>query len=62
MLTNDMELKEIKDIFNYMDINQDGVLSKTELVNGLRKYGYNKITEVEQMFVDMDINQNNQIE
>lgn len=47
MVTNDTELKEIKDLFNNMDKNNDGVLDKQELIDGLKKYGYKSKQEID---------------
>lgn len=47
MVSSEVELKELKKAFEKMDTNGDGVLSKNEVVEGLKKQGYNKMEEIE---------------
>jgi len=58
MVSNEVELKELKKSFEKMDINGDGVLSFKELSVGLKKNGYTDESEIEQIFKGMDMDQN----
>jgi len=58
MVSNEVELKELKKSFEKMDINGDGVLSFKELSEGLKKNGYTDESEIEQIFKGMDMDQN----
>eukprot|EP00801_Mesodinium_rubrum_P003161 Mrub_03161.p1 GENE.Mrub_03161~~Mrub_03161.p1 ORF type:complete len:463 (+),score=141.88 Mrub_03161:81-1391(+) len=62
MVSSEVELKELKKAFEKMDTNGDGVLSYTEVVEGLKKQGYSKMEEIEYIFQSMDIDHNQKIE
>jgi len=62
MVSNEVELKELKKEFIKMDVNGDGILSYKEIVVGLKSLGYNDENEINLIFKSMDMNQDNEIQ
>eukprot|EP00801_Mesodinium_rubrum_P003142 Mrub_03142.p1 GENE.Mrub_03142~~Mrub_03142.p1 ORF type:complete len:488 (-),score=88.94 Mrub_03142:61-1446(-) len=62
MVSNDLEFNDLKDKFDKMDLNKDGILSKHELIEGLKNSGYKDIDEINEIYYNMDTNRNEQIE
>ena len=59
------EERDMKEVFSSIDNNQDGMISKDELVNGiltLRKDEKSAIVEAEEIMNIMDINDNGNID
>jgi len=62
MVSNEVELKELKKSFEKMDVNGDGVLSFDEICAGLQAHGYTDKEEIRTIFKGMDMDQNGQVE
>lgn len=50
MVSNDLEFNDLKDKFDKMDLNKDGILSKHELIEGLKNSGYKDIDEINEIY------------
>lgn len=59
---NDNEIRQLKEIFTAMDVDQDGVLSMAELKAGLKKSGIKGMEDLKSMMDGIDANGNGQVD
>lgn len=62
MVSSEAELRDLKQTFEMLDVNGDGVLSFKEIHQGMTKVGINDEKEVEEIFKGMDLDMNGQVE
>lgn len=62
MISSEAELREIKKAFQEIDSNSDGILTKEEMMNGLKLIGMNNEAEIDSLFAGIDMDENGKIE
>ena len=62
MISSEAELREIKKAFQEIDSNSDGILTKEEMMNGLKLIGMNNESEMNSLFAGIDMDENGKIE